>query len=116
MLRDYYDAMNAQAMDDILKYLSEDIEVHFVDESRNWTGKSTARSKFALMYERNPKFKGEIVSFIPNNDGFAVSPVSSAMQISVLARFGSKDDMESSQTQTMRYVVDDNLLISSIHH
>jgi hypothetical protein len=118
MLSEYYDAMNAQSMDDVLKYLSEDIKVHFADESRNWTGKSTARSKFALMYERNPKFKGEIVSFIrPDNDDVRVTTnESSSIQIIVLARFGSTDDMESSQTQPMRYTVDENLLISSIHH
>jgi hypothetical protein len=122
MLQNYYDAMNLHDMDLILSFLADDIHVSFKEESRNWKGKEMARSKFGLMYERNPKFKGEIVTL---GTPFAKSEVLdssvnvgvvSKMEIQLVARFGSVDSMEDANLQTMVYTVDEGLRISSIHH
>ena len=70
LLTAYYDAMNAQRMDEILTYLDPDIVVTFPEKERNWKGHDNVRLKFGGMFERMPLFKGvfEVTAEKPRGD------------------------------------------------
>lgn len=61
LISGYYDAMNRHDMESILNFLDENIKVTFPEAARDWEGKGTAATKFAIMYDRMPTFKAEYI-------------------------------------------------------
>lgn len=52
----YYEAMNKHEMNDILKYIDDNVHVTFPEVERNWKGIQNVDAKFGGMFERMPTF------------------------------------------------------------
>jgi ketosteroid isomerase-like protein len=60
VLNTYYDALNQQDLFAAVSVLADDVFVSFPEESRNWSGSSTAVSKFRHMFNTLPGFQGSL--------------------------------------------------------
>lgn len=107
----YYDAMNAHDIDKVLDFLDDTIKVTFPEADRNWEGKSTAASKFSMMYERMPKFKAEY-------DCLETSKIDGLSRIVVHATFTCESTKHASERDLVYLLKDDGdgFKISSIDH
>lgn len=77
LLQLYYEAMNAHNVTLATSFLADDILVTFPENERNWSGIEKAWSKFSVMFERMPTFKGSFdVSSIAEEGDRTVAQVS----------------------------------------
>lgn len=56
-LEEYFTCLGTGSVYKVLPFLDDDIRVTFIDPSRNWIGKQTAKDKFAKMYSNMPGFR-----------------------------------------------------------
>merc|ERR1712196_140383 len=57
VLDQYYKAMNERNPEGMQACVSDNVEVFFLDESKNWEGSDVALTKFKMMFEKSPDFE-----------------------------------------------------------
>lgn len=113
LIQSYYCAMNNRSVDDSISFLSNDIEVEFIDDpSKNWKGLDLARSKFTGMFERMPNFVGTINKINTEEHDLSLKLYS----VKADCRFACPTS-ESDSTRTMNYIVNvkDLKIIKIVH-